>query len=142
TLPDLPPSVTLEVLYTLETSMPPPVGARAEEREARMEMALAMVAALHPADAFEASLAAQVVAADAHAKDCLRLAVGPEQDAETARRCRGQAAAMMRLMQSGLRALQRTQAMREASATSANPAEMERAGWWFRDVSTPLPAAT
>jgi hypothetical protein len=49
----------------------------------------------------------------------------------------------MRLMQSGLRALQRTQAMRQKAEAEMHPEAMERAGWWFRDasVAAPEPAA-
>jgi hypothetical protein len=35
---------------------------------------MAAVAALHPADAFEAELAVQIIGAQAHAKECLRAA--------------------------------------------------------------------
>jgi hypothetical protein len=57
---------------------------------------MAAVIAYRPADIPEALLAAQIVAADAQAMDCLRSAVAPDADAETTRRCRGQAAAMIR----------------------------------------------
>jgi hypothetical protein len=139
TLPNLPPSVAREVLATLCATLPPPVADTAEARAARDETAMAAVAALHPADAFEALLAAQIVEADAHAMDCLRLAVQAGQQPEDVRRCRAQAATMMRHMQSGLRALQRTQSMREKAEATMHPAAMDRAGYWFRDASPPLP---
>ncbi len=142
TLPNLPASVTYDVLHTLRTTLPPPVTDTPGDLEARIETAMAAVVAYRPADISEALLAAQIVAADAHAKDCFRLAVKPGQDAETTRRCRGQAAAMMRLMQSGLRALQRTQEMREKAEAAMHSAAMERAGYWFRDVAVPAPAAS
>lgn len=141
-LPNLPPSIAREVFANLCATLPPPVTDTPEARAARDETAMAAVAALHPADAFEALLAAQIVEADAHAKDCLRLAVQPGQDPEAARRCRAQASAMMRHMQSGLRALQRTQSMRETAEAAMHPAAMERAGYWLRDASAPLPAAS
>jgi hypothetical protein len=109
---------------------PPPVTDNPEARAARDETATAAVAALHPADAFEALLAAQIIGADAHAKDCLRLAVQPGQQPEAARSFRAQASAMMRHMQSGLRALQRTQATREKAEAAMHPV----------DASAPLPA--
>ena len=112
-LPARAPSVAREIIQTLGTLLPPPVTDSAAERDARIETAMATLAAYRPADASEAQLAAQIVAADAHAKDYLRLAVQSDQDPDTTRRCRAQAAAMMRLMQSGLRALQRTQALRQ-----------------------------
>ncbi|MGA9013270.1 MAG: hypothetical protein WB509_12295 [Acetobacteraceae bacterium] len=46
---------------------------------------------------------------------------------------------MMRLMQSGLRILQRTQAAREKAEAEMHPAAMERAGYWFHEVSVPAP---
>jgi hypothetical protein len=69
-----------------------------------------------------------VVAADAHAKDCFRLAMAPGADPDTARRCRRQVASMIRLVQSGLRSLQRTQQTREKQAAAMHSAAMERAG--------------
>jgi hypothetical protein len=141
TIPNLPPAVTFDVLHTLRTSLPPPAAGTEGSLEARIETAMAVVVAYHPADISEALLAAQIVAADAQAMDCLRSAVAPDADAETTRRCRGQAAAMMRLMQSGLRILQRTQAAREKAEAEMHPAAMERAGYWFHEVSVPeLPA--
>ena len=55
-----------------------------------MKAAVAALAALYPADAFEADLGVQIVAANAHAKDCLRLAAAASQDQAEARRCRHQ----------------------------------------------------
>ena len=69
--------------------------------------------------------------------DSLRLAVLPDQDPEAIHRCRAQASAMMRHMESGLRALQRTQAMREKDEAAMHPGAMDRTGYWFREVSTP-----
>ena len=139
TLPNLPASVSREVFATLCASLPPPVTDTPEARAAREETAMAAVAALLPANAYEALLAAEIVAANYNAKDCLRLAVQPGQDPDDARRIRAQANAMMRQEQSGLRALQRTQATREKAEAERNPAAMQRAGYWFKDVSVPLP---
>jgi len=140
-LPNLPPAIAREILATLTATLPLPPDDTPDARAARDQTAIAAVAALHPADAMEALLAAQIVTADAHAKDSLREAVAPGQDPATARRCRAQACAMMRQMQSGLRTLQRTQAAREKAEAATDPTAMERAGWWFRDVSVPDPAA-
>jgi hypothetical protein len=71
--------------------------------------------------------------------DCLRLAAEAGQDTDKAARCRAQAASMMRLMQSGQRALQRDQTAREKLEAAMHPATMERAGYWFRDASVPAP---
>jgi hypothetical protein len=142
TLPNLPPSIAREVFSTLCTSLPPPATDTAEARDARHETAMAAVAALHPADAIEALLGVQIVAANAHAMDSLRLAVQPGVDPDAARRCRAQASSMMRQMQSGMRALERRQAAHEKAEAALQPAAMDRAGWWFRDVSMPLVAAS
>jgi hypothetical protein len=113
TMPNLPTSIAHQVFATLCGLIPPPVTDSPADRAERDEVAMAAVAALRPTDAFEALLAAQVVGANAHAMDCLRLAVQPREQPEDVRRCRAQAALMMRQMHSGLRALQRMQAARE-----------------------------
>jgi hypothetical protein len=135
---NLPPSIVHQTSATLCASLPPPVADTPESRAARDETAIAAAAALHPADAFEAQLAAQIVDADAHAKDCLRLAVQSGQQPADIRRHRTHAIAMMRQMHIGLRALQRIQAMRAKSEPVAHPAAMERAA--PADVSVPAPA--
>ena len=122
TLPNLPASVSREVFATLCASLPPPVTDTPEARAERDQTAMAAVAALRPANAYEA-----------------RLAVQPGQDPDDARRLRAQANAMMRQEQSSLRALQRIQATREKAEAERNPAAMQRAGYWFKDVSVPLP---
>ena len=48
---------------------------------------------------------------------------------------------MMRQMQSGLRTLQRMQATKAKAEAAMQPAAMERAGYWFRDVSVTAPVA-
>jgi hypothetical protein len=137
TLPDLPPSVARDVLATLCAALPPPVADTTEARADRDATAMAAVAALLPGNAFEALLAAQVVAANAHAMHSLRRAVAQGEPPEAARRCRAQASLMMRQMQSGLAALQRTQAARTKAEAAMQPAAMASAGWWFRDASAP-----
>jgi hypothetical protein len=138
---DLPATVSREIFATLRGLLPPPATDTPEARADREETAMAAVIALYPADAFEADLAAQIVGADAHAKDSLRLAVVAGTDTAEARRCRAQAISMMRQMQSGLRTLQRMQAAKEKAEAAMQPAAMERAGYWFRDVSVPAPVA-
>jgi hypothetical protein len=59
TLPNLPPAIARQIFHTLTATLPPPVTDTPEDRAARDEAAIAAVAALHPADAFEALLAAQ-----------------------------------------------------------------------------------
>ena len=131
-LPNLPAAVARQTLRTLIAALPPPPAAdTAENRAARDEAAIAAVAALHPADAFEAIFAAQIVAANAQAMECLRHAVQPGLDPAAAQRFRAQAAGMMRHMQTGLRMLRRDQAAREKAEAEMHPAAMARAGYWF-----------
>jgi hypothetical protein len=84
----------------------------------RLEVATEAVAALHPADAFDAELAIRlatgldsvVAGVNAHAKECLRLASDHRNDLAASLKCRAQAATMMRYMQTGPCTLQRMQA--------------------------------
>jgi hypothetical protein len=140
TLPNLPASVSDEIFATLCAALPAPASDTPENRAARDETAMAAVAALHPTDAFEAKLAAEIVVADAYVMDSLRLAGQYRDDLAATLRCRAQATSMMRQMRSGLRELQRMQAEREKAEAAMHPAAMERAGYWFRDASVPLPA--
>ncbi len=89
TLPNPSASVSHEIFATLCAALPAPASDTPENRVARDETAMAAVAALHPIDAFEAKLAAEIVVADAYVME----------------------AAM-------------------------HPAAVERAGYWFCDVST------
>ena len=132
-LPNLPASVSHEVFASL-CDLPPPRIDTPENRAQKYDVAMEAVAALAPHDAFEALLAAEIILADAHAKECMRLAA---QDPATAKGNRAQAVAMMRQAQSGLRLLERRQARREKQDAEMHPSAMERAGWWFRDASVP-----
>jgi hypothetical protein len=91
---------------------------------------------------FEARLATRIVAMDAHAADSLRLAGLAVADPMEIRRCRAQAASMARQSDSALRTLLRMQATRDKQLAAMHPAAMERAGYWFREVSVPEPAAS
>ena len=98
-----------------------------------------MLAVAHylPDNAAEAELAVQLVAADFHAKDAMLSAAAADDDPEKKRRLRAQIASMMRGMQAGVRTLQKMQAIREKAEAERHPPAMERAGYWFRDVSVP-----
>jgi hypothetical protein len=137
TIPNVPQSAAAEAYAHLCEYLPPPRIDTPETRARRADTAMAAVIALHPGDAAEALLAAQIIGADAHAKDCMRLAIEPGTKPEDVRRCRAQAISMMRAMQSGLRMLKRDQAEREKLEAAMHPPTMERAGWWFRDASVP-----
>jgi hypothetical protein len=136
-LANLPAPVAQDTFATLCALLPPPAADTPEARAACADAAFAAVAALDPGDAFEARLATQIIAADAQAKHCLGLAVAPGTAPEAAVRCRAQASAMMRHMQCGLRALERRQAAREKALAALQPAAMERAGYWFHEITVP-----
>ncbi len=121
-LPNLPPAIARHTLYLLTEALPPPISDIPEERAARDAEAIAAVVVLKPADAFEARLAVRVVAADAHAIDSLRTASLPGCQMEDVRRCRAQAAAMMRASQGALHALLAIQAARTKAQRQLEPA--------------------
>ena len=127
-LPHLPPSIARHTIFLLLESLPPPLSDAAEERAARDEHAIASLAVLHPADAFEARLAARAVAADARATECLRLASVPKTHPDRVDQCVRQANAMMRASEAALRSLRAMQAVREKAElavqqTAPAPAE-------------------
>jgi hypothetical protein len=109
-LTNLPRPIARHTLFILTEALPAPIGDLPEERAARDEAAIAAVAALHPADASEAALAARSVAAGAWAMDCLRLAGVRRTDPDESRRCRREADVMMRDSDSALRTLRSIQA--------------------------------
>jgi len=115
-LPNLPPTIAREVFADLCATPPPPATDTAEARESRDILAMAAVAALRPADAFEALLAAEAVTADALAEDCLRLATEHRDDFAKTVRCRAQACAMMRQGRQALRTLEQMRAARGTAA--------------------------
>jgi hypothetical protein len=59
TLPILPPALSRQAYGELCELIPPPADDTPEARAQRLDAAMEAVAALHPADAFEAKLAAQ-----------------------------------------------------------------------------------
>ena len=120
----LPREVFAEVIVLLRAALPPPVVDRPGEWARRDRVAMA---AVQPATAAEGRLAAQFVAADAYAMDCLRLANAKRREPEQARKCAAQAAAMMRESKSALRVLLRLQAVRRAM--SADEVAASRAEW-------------
>src|SRR4249920_1057148 len=92
----IPPSVAREAYARLCALLPPPAIDTPECRAARDDDAMDAVAALRPANALEARLAVEIIAADAYAMDCLRLAGQTANDLSVTLRCRAQALAMMR----------------------------------------------
>ena len=120
--------------------LPPYPDDTPDARAARHKRAMDAVEALTPADAFEARIAARIVAMDDHAADCLRRAGLAAADPDKMRSCRAQAASMARQSDAALRSLLRLQATREKQEAALHPAAMERDGYWFRDISVPAPA--
>jgi hypothetical protein len=112
TIPNVPASVSREAYARLCGALPPPAIDTPEARAERESDAMAAVVVLRPGDAFEARLAVQIVAADAHVVDCLRLAAKYFNSLTDGARCRAQAGLMMRQMQAALRTLQKMQATR------------------------------
>ena len=122
----LPRDAFREVSRVLRDALPPVPGGAAAAGQ-RDRAALAAVAGFQPETPAEARLAAQFVAADAWALDCLRLAGERRLEFNVARKCRAQAASLMRDGKSSLRLLLRLQAMREAR--EADGGKADRAAW-------------
>src|SRR5271166_5655996 len=98
------------------------------------------VVALHPDDAFEARLAVRIVAMDAQCAASLHAAGLAVDDPMEMRRCQAWAASTARQSDAALRSLLRIQATREKQLEKMHPAAMERAGYWFREVTVAAPA--
>src|ERR1700730_692974 len=85
-----PPASRCEIFARLCGELPPAVPDTPDATAKRDEDAMDAVEALHPGDAFEARLAVQIVAMDAHAGDSLRSAGLAATDPAEVRRCRAQ----------------------------------------------------
>jgi hypothetical protein len=123
----LPADAYWQLVHTLRLTLPPPLGDSAEDLLRRDHAAIARIAALAPANAAEADVAAQFVAASEQWKVCLRLAQAPETSPQWAMKCRAQALAMMRQANSALRLVLRLQQAREKR--DADDAARDRAAW-------------
>jgi hypothetical protein len=143
-LSHLPPSVVHQALVALSASLPIPPADTPEQRAEREEAAMYAVAAIEPADAFEIRLAVEIVVADARAMSCYQRAEQP--DVTPADRCRltAESAGHFRHVRATTLILARRHAKREKAEATMHPKAMERAGYWFRDVSVsePGPART
>jgi len=117
-----------QVVHTLRGSLPPPVTDTPEDLARRDNAAIAHVASLLPANADEAHLASQHVAADAYAMDCLRVAREyATADHAFFLKCNAWAVSMMRQARSARALLLRVQA--ERRTRDADPAAADRAAW-------------
>jgi hypothetical protein len=122
------------------THLPPPAEDTPGARAVRDQRAVTAVAHLLPENVAEAEVAALIVAAPVNARDALRCgAAHAGADPAAVRRCRAQAASMMRQADSGLRTLLRLQAERHKVKDALRPFAMQRAGYWFKPVAGPEP---
>ena len=127
------PAFMRGLLETTLATQPLPAGAPPERRADHRLATMHAIAAFQPADALEAMLAGQMVAANARMMRCFALAAEPEADKAAARRDAAQAASLIRCTQAMRRDFQRQQAARSKDEDQPS----ERAGYWFRDVSVP-----
>ena len=123
----LPRDAYYQCIHTLHTSLPPPDTDTPEDIAHRDNAAIAQVAGLLPANAAEAHLASQFVAANAQAMHCLRLSRDPVMPLVRVLQCSAQSASMMRQSQGALRMLLALQAARQK--LEANAAALDRAAW-------------
>ncbi len=126
-VPNIPEPLSRAICADLIRNLPTPPDDSPEQRALRDERAITALAHFIPENAAEAELAADIVAAEFHAKDALRGAARYFNDLAAAERCRRQHALMMRTMHSGLRALLRMQADRRKVEDARHPALL-RAG--------------
>jgi hypothetical protein len=109
----LPRDAYHQVIHTLLALSPPPVGDTPEDRIRRENAAIAQIACLLPANADEANLAAQVVAAQSQAAECIRLSRQDGMDSVFILKFTAQSASMMRHADGTRRLLIRVQAERQ-----------------------------
>ena len=130
-----PPDLTLQlprdlyhhIVHALCAALPPPVTDAPEDRARRDNAAIALVASMLPGNAEEAALAAQVVAANARAMHCLRLAGESPGDPAIALKFTAQSAGMMREARVARSLLLRVQA--ERRKREADGAATDKAAW-------------
>ena len=123
----LPADAYYQLIRMLRLTLPPPATDSPDDLARRDHAAVARIAALAPANAAEADLAAQFVAASEQWKDCLRLTRERAREPNVAAKCRAQALSMMRQANSALRLLLRMQEVREKR--ERDQAASDRAAW-------------
>jgi hypothetical protein len=122
----LPRHMYYQVIHTLRATLAP-VSDTPEDLARRDNAAIAQVAALLPANADEANLAALYVAAGAYAMDCLRLARERAPDHVWVLKCGAQAASTMRQARATRSLLLRVQAERQKR--EADNAAVDNDAW-------------
>lgn len=138
-LPNLPAKVSRDVYAILAASLPPTALGTAEAHAERISDAMDAVAALRPADSMEARLAADIVATEAYALDCLSLAGEHRSDLRATLSCRAQATAMLKQMRSLLRDYEVRQALHDKALAESHPVALGKSGYWFKEISVPEP---
>jgi hypothetical protein len=117
-----------QVVHTLRGLLPLPATDTPENLTRRDNAAIAHVASLLPVNADEANIAAQHVAANAYAMDCLRLAREyATADHSFFLQCNARAVSMMRQARAARTLLMRVQA--ERRTREADHAAADRAAW-------------
>ncbi|HUD58327.1 MAG TPA: hypothetical protein VMQ99_02390 [Acetobacteraceae bacterium] len=114
----LPKDVYYQLIHTLRAGMPPPVTDAPEDLVRRDNDAIARVAAMLPANADEAYLAVQCIAAQADAMNCLRISHQPGIDDKLAAQRAAKASGMMRQADATRRLLLRIQSDRKKREAS------------------------
>ena len=123
----LPRDIYYQLVHELRGALPPPLTDSAEDLARRDNAAIGAVACLLPANAEEAYLAGQFVAANAQAMECLRLARVHAADVTRVLKCTAQSASMMRQSRGARSLLLRVQAARQKR--EADYAATEKAAW-------------
>src|ERR1700722_2118428 len=127
--PDLDPAIANAAYMEFRASAGWLFDETTEEMSSRGRYALAAIEDLRPATALEARVAAQAIASDVHAADCLRLAAEFRDDLAKVTRCRAQANAMTRQMDRALRTLTTLRKERGAREAWKVAFEMPREPW-------------
>jgi hypothetical protein len=138
-LPNIPEALSRAICVDLIGKLPSPAEDTPEQRALRDERAITAFAHYIPENAAEAELAADIVAAEFHAKDALRGAIRFVNDLAAAERCRRQHALMMRTMHGGLRVLLRLQDERRKLEDAKRPVALLRAGFLHSGTLPPEP---
>jgi hypothetical protein len=123
----LPRHMFYQLIHTLCGCLPLPVSDSPEDRVRRDNAAIAYIASLLPANADEANIAAQYVAANAQALDCLRLAREHPADSMHAMKLTALSIGMMRQARAARSLLMRVQAQREKREADAGA--LDKASW-------------
>jgi len=135
-LPGLPATIASTLLEQLRSALPAPIPDTPGNRATRDHDAFAAVAALRPDNAADALVATMIVAQQAHASECLRMAGLMGQDPGMADRYRTLGNRMMRDSLSSLDLLRKCQGGAARQAVNPPPTAFRPAGP-PRDVSLP-----